>query len=333
MKYYNYKSFIIQGLVEPKLDRQYPFQRIPDQYRESVREELWNLSQNSAGVSITFQTNSSKIIAQWKVKLDFKMNHMTDVGIKGLDLYEFKNNNWCYNSTGLPIGKNTEQVIFNNPKNKLRTFRLHLPLYDTITDLKIGINDGCDFINMPRGSESIVFYGTSITQGGCASRPGLGHTNIISRKTDYNCINLGFSGNGHLESSIGFILSKIRAKFYIIDCLPNVDIKLIKSNFFPLVKAIRSSSHSIEKPIVFIEQPNFHNNYYEEDIQEKNNVLAQQIQNALKLGHHQIYLIKNDNCLGSDTEATVDGIHYNDIGFQRFAQHLIKELKKFDISF
>lgn len=27
-----------------------------------------------------------------------------------------------------------------------------------------------------------LFYGTSILQGGCASRPGMAHTNIISRR-------------------------------------------------------------------------------------------------------------------------------------------------------
>ena len=333
MKFFDFNSLIAQGLAEPGLARQYPFQRIPDKYKESVRQKLWDLSQNSAGVSITFETDSPKIFVYWKVKLDFKMNHMPNTGIKGLDLYENKNNSWYYCSTGIPTGKDNEAVIFKSKKSKLRKFKLHLPLYDIITDFKIGINNECEFSNYHTDSKTIVFYGTSITQGGCASRPGIAYTNIISRNTDYNCINLGFSGNGHLEASIGLILSKIKSDFYVIDCLPNVDMNLIKSNVIPLIKSIRSSFHSINKPIVFVEQPDCHNNYIEENVYKKNNTLKEEVQNALKIGHEKIYLINSKGCLGNDNEATVDGIHYNDIGFARFARHLIKNLKKLDICF
>jgi hypothetical protein len=333
MKFFDSTSLIAQGITEPSLTRQYPFQRIPDQYQESLRKELWGFSENSAGVSITFQTNSSQIRLQWKIKLDFKMNHMANTGIKGLDLYQYKNNNWYYSSTGIPISKNNDEIIFENKKSKLRKFRLHLPLYDTVTDLKIGINDDCEFLNSQIDSKKIVFYGTSITQGGCASRPGLSHTNIISRKTGYDCINYGFDGNGHLESSIGLILSKIKANFYLIDCLPNIDIESIKSNVINLIESIRSSSNSIDKPIVFIDQPDAHDDYFEEDIYEKNKTLRKQVKKALKMGHKYIYLIKSGDYLGADNEATVDGIHYNDIGYARFAQHIITELKRLDIGF
>ena len=333
MKFFDSNSFIAQGIAEPKLSRKYPFQRIPDKYRKSIRQELWNLSQNSSGVSITFETNSPEIVVHWKILLDFKMNHMPNTGIKGLDLYEYKNDSWYYSSTGIPTGKNNEAVIFKKKKSKLRKFRLHLPLYDTLINLKIGINGDCKFLNYQTDLKTIVFYGTSITQGGCASRPGLAHTNIISRATDYNCINLGFSGNGHLEPSIGLVLSKIKTNYYIIDCLPNVDMKLIKSNFIPLIKSIRSNTPSSDIPIIFIEQPNWHDDYIEENIYEKNNTLKDEIKNALKKGYEKIYLIESTGCIGNDNEATVDGIHYNDIGFKRFAEHLIINLKKLDIGF
>lgn len=333
MKFFNSNSLIAQGLVESKLARKYHFQRIPDKYKKSIRQELWDNSQNSAGVNIMFKTNSPKIVVHWKILSDFKMNHMTNTGIKGLDLYEYKNGSWYYSSAGIPEGKSNKAVIFETKKSKLRKFRLHLPLYDTIINLKIGINDNYHFSNCKTNLKTIVFYGTSITQGGCASRPGLAYTNIISRKTDYNCINFGFSGNGHLEPSIGIILSKTRANFYIIDCLPNVDMKLIKTNVIPLIESIRSSNQSIEKPIIFVEQPDAHDNYIEENIVKKNTALKQQVLKAKKAGHKNIYIIKCKGSLGEDNEATVDGIHYNDIGFKRFAEHLIKKLKKLKIDF
>ena len=333
MKFFNSNSLSAQGLVETKLSREYPFQRIPDKYKNSVRQELWKISQNSAGVSILFETNSPKIIVHWKILSDFKMNHMPNTGIKGLDLYEYKNNSWNYCSTGIPEGKSNKAVIFENKKRKLRKFRLHLPLYETLIDLKIGINDDCNFSNYKTDLKTIVFYGTSITQGGCASRPGLAYTNIISRKTEYNCINFGFSGNGHLEPSVGTILSNIKTNYYVIDCLPNVDMKLIELNVIPLIESIRSSKNSNDKPIIFVEQPECHNDYIEENIYEKNNILKKEIQNAIKIGYKRIYLIESEDCIGKDNEATVDGVHYNDIGFKRFAEHLIIKLKKLKIDF
>ena len=108
MKFFNSSTLIAQGLIEPSLPRKYPFQRIPNQFQKLLRKELWNFSQNSAGVSVTFQTNSTKIRIQWKIKKDFQMNHMANTGIKGLDLYQYKNDSWYYRSTGIPISKSND---------------------------------------------------------------------------------------------------------------------------------------------------------------------------------------------------------------------------------
>ena len=235
-----FKSSDAQNIIDESGNREYPFQRLPDKYKKNVRKEVWSLSQNSAGLSIRFKTNSKKVIFKWSVKNDFKMNHMTAVGIKGLDIYENLDNKWNYFSSGLPKTPDNKHSLHFKNKNIDRKFCLYLPLYDTITKLCIGINSDSHLKYFTNDKQPIVFYGTSITQGGCASRPGLAHTNIISRNSGYPCINLGFSGNGHLETNIGKILSTIHAKCYIIDCLPNVNIKQIKSNVIPLIKTIRS---------------------------------------------------------------------------------------------
>ena len=326
MKYFTFKSSDAQNVIDESGNREYPFQRLPDKYKKNVRKEVWSLSQNSAGLSIRFKTNSKKVIFKWSVKNDFKMNHMTDAGIKGLDIYEYVDNIWLYHSTGLPnASKNEHSIKFKNTNNK--TLCLYLPLYDTITDLKIGIDDFSSLTFMKNKNKPIVFYGTSITQGGCASRPGMAHTNIISRNFAQPCINLGFDGNGHLEMNIGNILSKIDASCYVIDCLPNVNINQLKSNIIPLVKSIRDINKGYHCPIMFIEQPLIHDQYIDEDVKEKNNVLASQIKGCNKLGFKEIYLIDQKDCLGSDHEATVDGVHYNDIGFQRFSEHIMKNIE------
>ena len=328
MKYFTPQTSEAQNIIEPNEYRKYLFQRFPNKYKESIRKEVWDLSENNAGISIQMKTNSRNLKLKWNVKLDFKMNHMTDAGIKGLDIYQYVNDQWQYLSTGLPSSNKNEHLIKFNDVNE-KTLSLYLPLYDSIIDLDIGIDSDSILKFIKNDNKPIVFYGTSITQGGCASRPGMAHTNIISRSTIYPCINLGFSGNGHLEIEIGDILSKIDAKCFIIDCLPNVGSSQIESNLTPLVMAIRKSSKGNVCPIIFVEQPKMHDLYIDEDVTEKNYILSKKIKECEQLGFKDIYLINQEGSLGSDHEATVDGIHYNDIGFQRFAKHMLNSIEKF----
>ena len=335
MKYYDTKSLHAQGLAESNLAREYPFQRLPQQYKKSVRKEVWELSENSAGVSISFLSNTTEIIVKWSLKHDLKMNHMTDAGIKGIDLYEKKDNAWHYIGTGLPNGKDNEQTLLKGASKTLREYYLYLPLYDTVTNLQLGLDDDCTFEEAINKTRPIVFYGTSITQGGCASRPGLAHTNIISRKLDHECINLGFSGNGHLENSVGSIMSNIDASLYIIECMYNVDKDMIINNTIPLIKTIRKNPDSQQTPIVFIEHCIIDLDYIDQEfinsVVEKNIELNKQVDKAINKGEKDLFIIKQIGAIDEDSEATVDGIHFNDLGFLRYADHFLKNIKELDI--
>ena len=328
MKYFTPQTSEALNIIEPNEIRKYPFQRFPNKYKGSIRKEVWDLSENNAGISIQLRTNSRNLKLKWNVKLDFRMNHMTDAGIKGLDVYKHVNNQWQYLSTGLPNSNENEHLIKFNDVNE-KTLCLYLPLYDSIIDLYIGIDSDSILKFITNDNKPIVFYGTSITQGGCASRPGMAHTNIISRSTIHPCINLGFSGNGHLETEIGDILSKIDAKCFIIDCLSNVGISQIESNLTPLVMSIRKSDNGNACPIIFVEQPMMHDLYINEDVTEKNYILSKKVKECEQLGFKDIHLINQEGSLGLDHEATVDGVHYNDIGFQRFAKHMLSSIEKF----
>ena len=328
MKYFTPQTSEALNIIEQNEPRKYPFQRFPNKYKGSIRKEVWDLSENNAGISIQLRTNSRNLKLKWNVKLDFRMNHMTDAGIKGLDIYKHVNNQWQYLSTGLPNSNENEHLIKFNDVNE-KTLCLYLPLYDSIIDLDIGIDSDSILKFITNNNKPIVFYGTSITQGGCASRPGMAHTNIISRSTIHPCINLGFSGNGHLETEIGDILSKIDAKCFIIDCLPNVGIPQIELNLTPLVMSIRKSDNGNACPIIFVEQPIMHDLYIDEVVTEKNYILSKKVKECEQLGFKDIHVINQEGSLGLDHEATVDGVHYNEIGFQRFAKHMLSSIEKF----
>ena len=332
MKYHQIKSSHAQGIIEPHLARDYPLQRFPQQFKRNLRPEVWELSENSAGVSISFFSDTTQLLIKWSLKHNIKMNHMTDAAIKGVDLYYKKLTKWIYINTGLPNTKDNEQILFSVKSKKKREYRLHLPLYDTVTDIQIGIDKNSNFESIKNKKRPIIFYGTSITQGGCASRPGNAYTNIISRQLDYECINLGFSGNGHLENFIGKILSRVDAEMYVIECMPNIDKKIVFNNVRPLIKEIRKNLNKYLPPIIFIEEclTNLYNldQEFNNQAREKNFELKKQIDIAKAEGESNLYIFKQDGCFDYDSESTVDGIHFNDLGFYRYALHFIKNLNK-----
>ena len=324
-----------QGLVENHEERKFPFQRLPQRYEKSLRKEVWDLSENSAGVSISFRTNSSELSVKWTIKSDFSMNHMTAVGIKGIDLYYKENGRWNYLSSGIPSGKRNKASLFKGLSVKTRECRLHLPLYESVTSLQIGINEASFFEIIMDKDLPIVFYGTSITQGGCASRPGIAHTNAISRILGFECINLGFSGNGHMEVSLGAIIAKIKAKLIVIECMANVDIETIRKNTIPLIQAIRKTRQDKVPGIVFIEEAITNNRNpnqkYLQSIHKKNKELKEQVKIAERSGHNGVYIISQVGLIDKDTEATVDGTHYNDLGFERHTTHLVNSFSKLSL--
>ena len=217
---------------------------MPISYKEKVREPVWDLSKASAGITVRFHSNSTSISLKWTILNDFDMPHMASTGIKGIDLYTKYNNKWRYvTSAGALVGQKkyqnnevasdsiNEYELITNISSEFREYKLFLPLYDGVTKLEIGIDSDAQIKKAtPNTKKPIVFYGTSITQGGCASRPGMAHTNIISRKLDVDCINFGFSGNGRMETPIIELISEIKASVYVIECLQNMNFANIQSH-------------------------------------------------------------------------------------------------------
>ena len=339
IKYYGRDAFLIEGTVLADSLKESPYDRLPLSYKEIVREPVWNLSKSSAGISVRFITNSSRIKLKWNLLNDLTMNHMAETGIKGIDLYFNNSGTWQYVGTARPFGKENTQVIVSNMTNETREFKLYLPLYDGIESLEIGI-DFNSFIEKPtrRKKKPIVFYGTSITQGGCASRPGMAHTNIISRKLNIDCINFGFSGNGIMEKPITELISEIDASLYVIECLPNMTKDQVLKNVGPLVTTIREKRP--DTPIILVD-----NFLYESaslyrtlanELNEKNIEFKDQYDKIIKNGVPNIFYLSNQTAPGEDHEGTVDGVHFTDLGFLRYANYLIEsfeELQLLDLPF
>ena len=331
IEYFGEDSFLLEGTDIPDSLKENKYDRLPASYKEIVRKPVWDLSKNSAGLSIRFLSNSSVITVKWELLNDLSMGHMPDTGIKGVDLY-FKNNNaWQYINTGIPLGFKNEYRLIDNMDNELREYRMFLPLYDGLKSIEIGI-DNSSFIRKPKTSEKkpIIFYGTSITQGATASRPGMAHTNIISRKLDRDVINFGFSGNGRMEQPISKLISESNPIFYVIECMPNMSPDMITSNTIPLVDTIRNKHPNT--PIILVDLFNSPltalNNNIDKSRNEMNNALKTEYEKMIDNGYDNIIYLESRNSLGDDFEGTVDAVHFTDIGFNRYSNFLIKKFKE-----
>ena len=316
-------------------------QRLPPRAAALVRKPVWDLSQQTAGLSIRFVSNAPEIIVRYKVTGPVNKPHIPSTAFSGVDLYATDSDGMLHWTSGKYSFKDTVQYIFatlrpNDNFHKLgREYQLFLPLFNTVSNLEIGVPIGSVFkILPPRLEKPIVVYGTSIAQGACASRPGMAWTNILSRKLDRSVINLGFASNGRLENPLIDLINEIDARVFILDCLPNllgkdIDSASLQKRIIESVISIRSKHPNT--PILLTEHAGYTNGYMiparQTLFEGANKILNAAFAMLKKESITGIYLLSL-NEIGIDEEAMVDGTHPNDLGMVRYAEAYEKKLRE-----
>jgi lysophospholipase L1-like esterase len=305
-------------------DTQRFFDRLPSKAEGIVRDPVWNLSRQSAGMTLRFITDSPLIQVRYKLYSErLSMSHMPATGVSGIDLYAKNSkgiNRWVSVTRPDSIEFNSEIAKNLNPGS--REYTMYLPLYNGVDSLEIGIPEGQNFEPVPaRKDKPIVFYGTSIMHGACASRPGMAIPAILGRRLNKPTINLGFSGNGRMESEVGQLLSELNPSVYVIDCLPNMNASMIQERAEPLVKQLKKVKPNT--PILLVEDRSFTNSEFFEGRKNThvNNrkALKSTFRNLKSHGFKDIYYLQGEQLLGDDGEAATDGSHPSDLGMVRYA--------------
>ena len=201
--WYDVRSLGVEGQGWSGDDLAAPFDRLPARAEKTVRGAVWGLSRHSAGLAVRFVTDATELHARWKLNsANLAMIHMPATGVSGLDLYvKTESGNWRWLAVGRPAAQETTAKLVSGIPAGTREYMLYLPLYNGVQTVEVGLPEAAALQLAPTrtsGRKPIVFYGTSITQGGCASRPGMVHTAILGRWLDAPVINLVFSGNGRM---------------------------------------------------------------------------------------------------------------------------------------
>ncbi len=347
------------------------FVRVPTRVAKATSERIEELNKNTSGGRVRFATNSPFIALICENERVFPMMHMTMVGTAGIDIYTDGNANNT-NTDGKSDGKADGSVFYDSVmlspeeqeagrfttikrfashQGESVNYTLHLPLYGYVKKLFVGIKKGCQItVGKPYlDKKPIVFYGSSITQGGCASRPGLSYTNIITRRLNIDTLNLGFSGNAKGEASISEHIASLSMSAFVCDYDYNAPtVEHLALTHFPLYQTIREKHPHI--PYIMISRPFSYGN--KTDTDSRRQVILDSYHRAQAMGDTSVYFIDGSrlfdplttanrldctNTVNGATcsdfgsmeqeECTVDRIHPNDLGFMRMANHIGKVIE------
>lgn len=333
LQWHDVSQWGVEGRAWPELERRRWFDRLPASAESTVTSAVWSLSRQSAGMVARIRTNADAIWANYTLLSEQLAGpNMTAVGRSGLDLYaRDASGRWRWVGVTRPSNKVVRQAIVQGLAPGTREYALYLPLYNGVDSLSIGVPVGATFERLaPRTERPIVFYGTSITQGASASRPGMAHAAILGRRFDRPVVNLGFSGNGRMDSAVGDLLVKIDAAVFVIDCLPNMTAEQVRQRCVPLVKQLRAARPNT--PIVLVEDRRQAGAWLQPTLDQShtdNHAALRECRTALQqAGITGLFYLEGDALLGDDAEATTDGSHPSDLGMVRQADRFEPVLRK-----
>lgn len=330
IKYYDgfCDIFTIHGLYWAQENHNY--HRLPDVLE--TRENLKALASNPSGGFISFETNSTSISVKVKNSSAAYMAHMSPCGQLGLDLYTLDNDNWVFLGTTKINKAEFEVAIIKGMDKNLRKYRIYLPLYITLIDLQIGFDsDAIVNTSEPIRKNKIIWYGTSISQGGCATRSGMTSTSILERKLkDYEVYNFGFSGNAHLDIEVSEALAKIdNVKYIIIESESNNTYQRTKEKLYDFLKVLKDKN-PLSYMFVLSHYPNpkeiVMEDFHKAQLKQKS--LHKRI--VKKLNDKKVIYIDGEKIIKDEIyDVTVDSIHQTDLGFLYVAKYIEKLIKKY----
>lgn len=312
-------------------DTERVYDRFPARGQKTLPVNVWNLSRNSAGFCVHFTTDAASISARWTVRNEgLAMSHMPATGVSGVDLYVKEQGTWRWLGCGKPeqFPTNEKQLVASLSPGP-REYLLYLPLYNGTEDLQLGVPTGATLTAAARTNAPIVFYGTSIVQGACASRPGMAYPAILGRRAGRPVLNFGFSGSARCEPEVAAMLAELDPAVYVLDPLPNMTADLVRERVEPFIQILRHAHP--RTPIVLVENLEYPDGAVvpaRRDSYAMPNAELRKIYERLARGDKKLFYVSAKGLIGDDGEGTVDGIHPTDLGAMRLADHMAPVLRR-----
>lgn len=326
IKYYdiNQMPFEIYGVFYERGK----YRRIPENTAKTVNDGVLSLHANTAGGRVRFKTDSSYIAVYAKMSNIGKMPHFALTGSAGFDLY-INDGIEKYVATFVPpydINDGYESTVHFH-SSEMRNITINFPLYSEVCELYIGVSEKSEIYSPEpyKIDKPIVYYGSSITQGGCASRPGMSYESIISRRMNADYLNLGFSGSAKGEYEIAEYIRNLDMSAFVYDYDHNApSAEHLKNTHEKMFRVIRDVYPDL--PIVMLSRPKYN---LTDDEKYRFEIIKTTYNNAIECGDKNVYLIDGRTLMEmAGDEGTVDNCHPNDLGFMSIAKAVGDALEK-----
>ncbi|MBQ9859719.1 MAG: SGNH/GDSL hydrolase family protein [Clostridia bacterium] len=323
------EPFVTYGAVSKN-----PYLRLPDNVAAATSKGVHELSKNTSGIRLRFRTDSPYIALRVKWSSQCRMPHMAYAGISGFDLYTENVGRQFYVHTMLPsIEADSGYESCVDTDGVMRDYVLNFPLYNPVEQLYIGVQEGCQFEKPATYANTapVVFYGSSITQGGCASRPGNSYQNMLSRRLNMDYVNLGFSGNGMAEPIICEYMAGLAMAAFVSDYDYNAEtVEYLRDTHYRLYETIREKHPDL--PYIMMTKPDYED-FDKEAVHlndQRRAVIMESYVRAIEAGDRNVYFVDGATLFGDDQSdsCTVDNTHPNDLGFFRMYRALCPVLER-----
>ena len=329
------EPFSLYGFYQPR--KEGGFKRLPDEIGRNVNSGVAQLYTNTAGGRVRFSTDSGYVIIRAKMPTVSKFAHMPLTGSSGFDLYEDDPAGYrpSFCGTFHPDVKMTDGYvsILRFKTRETRYLTINFPLYNDVSSLEIGLQEDATLGEglSYRNARPVVFAGSSITQGGCASRPGNCYQNMIARRLNLDYINLGFSGSFKAEELMVDYMAGLPMSAFVSDYDHNAPtVEHLRDTHCRMYQRIREKNPDL--PYVMISKPDFFR--HEENAVLRRNVILDTFRFALEQGDKNVYYIDGEGFFKGEWEdsCTVDTTHPNDLGFHFMAESIGNTLAKLRLS-
>ena len=336
VKWIDGKNLPLEGRVFD--DVEHWFDRLPANVSTSVNAGVRGMKHHTAGMQFRFRTDSKTLRFKWTPwnASRLAMGHMPSTGVSGIDIYRWDAGigRWLHVKCFRMPDEAKGEFAFDLPWNHSGPCLVYLPLYNGIRSFSLGIDPEATIEPLPpraNGVEKpVVFYGTSITQGACASRPGMAFVNIVGRNLDVPVVNLGFAGCGWMELEMSDHLARIDASCYVLDCLWNMGStsvgnlpgRFVEENYEPFIRNLRAKRPGV--PIVMAGQCNVRNG----EPNPKERFVKALYDRLVAEGWQGLVFLPGTGMFANDSEGTVDGCHPNDLGMMSMAKAFGKAVRE-----
>ncbi len=329
------EPFTLEGLTP---NGEGSFCRLPLSLLPKLSEGMQMLAWHLAGGVVRFATDAQELFLNWVLKDPTVMPHFTACGQSGMELFSVGEDGraeWV--RTVIPQTDNGKGVLLHQMTRvplpgELRSYMLYLPLYNGLEKLEIGVGHGAGILGdqtRRRYLHPIVFYGSSITQGGCAAKAGSAYSAVMCRTLNAPCVNLGFSGNARGEKEMAEFVAGLSMSAMILDYDHNArSVRELQDTHEAFFRTVRKAHPDL--PVLVVSRPDPHP--CEEDRQ-RLEIIRTTVRHALEAGDRRVRFVDGGRLLeGPERDmCLVDGTHPTSMGFYRMARVLLSELAELGV--